>query len=917
MENEGAYVGLFESVFNSQSNLSNIPPTTITQTDSPEFQPETVYISSDDEDDMPLFHDAVLNIDPVTEFQGSSMMNPISLDSETEEEDEDIDPRTEEELLAERRLVAERFNKNLVILKEAGMDVTISDPHEYTYASSNQSETEVSVPSIPSLSLLSSPNNQLSSTKTSFQTDDSSSDLIIGGMFMNLDSDIECINIDDDDDGNADSTSIDDDGDEALPANNADSHNANINIMEVESSIETEENQSSSDESGEWEYGERTPDPIPINADSSNMDFTYQYDSDLTPNTTEEPDWSYVKSLNDNTKEWVRPSRDILPCRPRTRFPPRTSSFEMLEMINVYIESLGPLDSSTSQTGTRAASKATRSTRRQTTLKPVSRQSSLSSIQRVKPYVPYYAWYNSNWEDWAQFEHGDIIHWPFSEYERDIVRSMIEPGERFRRRLSTVDWVTMSVNLPGRTSADCQRYWIDHQEEIHGFHPHPIMITRKKARDLKKPTYRLLKERELSTTFLPVPLEVAGWCNLQTSRTFGDGSGDVFSLGILQNPRSHVLTVVAGSTCDSQAEYNRPGNLRLWRESSEEVQHLPCHNTPITLPDRTTQDLWASVSDVKISVDQTLIFSAAFDNRAMVWSSDTGAFLSKLEYHTQRINQISVKRDIKENVLATGSEDGDAVIWSVDKTGTKGTGSSCILDYPNLVKPSIECLEFGHFASDNILFTGVRNDHLLLPGLVQSFDVNTADILELYTFGESYKGGAISALAICPDGKSFATGNYGAAEGTLGDGNLYIHDCRITTPVIVAPTAHIDVNVVAYSPCLNYVASGNATNEIAIIDVRSPEKPLYRLSHAPSTRSRGVYEADIGISGVHWLSNGRTLITSGGDGMVRLWDILANGTLLKTYQAKNDITSLAVNEEAMVIVAGVSGSGGVVHVWGR
>lgn len=112
-------------------------------------------------------------------------------------------------------------------------------------------------------------------------------------------------------------------------------------------------------------------------------------------------------------------------------------------------------------------------------------------------------------------------------------------------------------------------------------------------------------------------------------------------------------------------------------------------------------------------------------------------------------------------------------------------------------------------------------------------------------------GSNISVLLTTCLGGLLISGNYGNPIGMdSGDGNLHINDIRFPDVVIRAKTGHKDVNVVrmryvaarspetdtpnshlSYSPCERYVASGNTLNEVAIVDIRNPSKPLFRFSH--------------------------------------------------------------------------------------
>ena len=73
----------------------------------------------------------------------------------------------------------------------------------------------------------------------------------------------------------------------------------------------------------------------------------------------------------------------------------------------------------------------------------------------------------------------------------------------------------------------------------------------------------------------------------------------------------------------------------------------------------------------------------------------------------------------ENNVLATCSNDGTATIWSVSANGKTGSGMICELDTRFYTDPHVDCIEFGHDASDDMLFLGINNQDLEHPGYVR------------------------------------------------------------------------------------------------------------------------------------------------------------------------------------------------------
>lgn len=89
-----------------------------------------------------------------------------------------------------------------------------------------------------------------------------------------------------------------------------------------------------------------------------------------------------------------------------------------------------------------------------------------------------------------------------------------------------------------------------------------------------------------------------------------------------------------------------------------------------------------------------------------------------LGYHSEPINQLAVNYSTNENVLATCSNDGTATVWSIGRNGKTGSGVICALDEESYKDAHVDCIEFGHHMTDNLLFLGVNNKDDNHPGCV-------------------------------------------------------------------------------------------------------------------------------------------------------------------------------------------------------
>ncbi|KAG0167765.1 hypothetical protein DFQ30_005681 [Apophysomyces sp. BC1015] len=283
-----------------------------------------------------------------------------------------------------------------------------------------------------------------------------------------------------------------------------------------------------------------------------------------------EPDWSYVGMLDHKEEDWSNLFEENTDTKVRTHIPPEGDLNKLLTTLEVYISSVtGPLKESEMDRNdtlspslnqiamTRKAQKRLRSTLAQG--KQASTVQSLS--QPYRPYFPVLAWSQSTWEDWAQFEVGDLIHYPFETWEIKIMEQRIErlQTKTKRRRtesedplldLANYNWEAIALDLPGRIPDDCRRFWIDREKGYNPLHQGPVMVSRQKTL----------------------------WGNLSREFSFDEGSGDAIAVGIIKS-KDNKVKVIAGSVCEDQVAYNRQGNLRLWECESKHLKQLRGHKT--------------------------------------------------------------------------------------------------------------------------------------------------------------------------------------------------------------------------------------------------------------------------------------------------------------------------------------------------
>ncbi|CEG62878.1 hypothetical protein RMATCC62417_00129 [Rhizopus microsporus] len=501
---------------------------------------------------------------------------------------------------------------------------------------------------------------------------------------------------------------------------------------------------------------------------------------------------------------------------------------EYLNMLDMYLFALSETSIPSSQSSSVLRTASRRATR---SLESHSNEAASrgSGADMQKLYVPNKVWFNSTWEDWAQLDPGDVLHIPFSKKEIEVLEYYVNK-RMVRGSRSQVDfWLFVSSMLPGRTGLDCKWFWIDYTSNIPFIYTRPVMIRRFKRASPYKSRYSLIQQRKRSGYLVRHVAKQLCWEDMSKESVISGGSGDAISVAVFKDDFAGVRVAV-GSLCDENVQYNMPGNLRLWNSLSKTTHTLLGHQTIDTNQTQQQQTIWRTVADVKASNEGGLFFSGSHDGTTKVWKQSSGRLVSTLQYHCKPVNQLAVNYWTAGNMLASCSNDGTATIWRIGSSGKTGQGSICELDEPFYRNPAVECLEFGHHATHNLLFLGIYNREIEHTGYIQTFDTETCQPVRHY---DSMNGG-VAAMNVSSSGRFIASGNYNRYDNLSGDKHLHLHDVRLDKPVEKFYTGHHDVNVVSISPCEMYVASGNAEKEkgeVVIFDVRFHTRFLHKLLH--------------------------------------------------------------------------------------
>lgn len=201
-------------------------------------------------------------------------------------------------------------------------------------------------------------------------------------------------------------------------------------------------------------------------------------------------------------------SRSASPVK--TKIPKDQNLIELVSQIDLYIESVkAPLEAVKAAEGNKDKNgrsideqsiqpqlgglrRKTRSSSKRKTMEAAATAATAGKESGIiyRPYIPSRLWRQATWEDWAQFEVGDWLHWPFEEWEVKVIQKTVDRYDiKAKKRkadgiaiFGETMWEVIANLLPGRRPIDCSRYWNDRKMGIVEPYARPVII----AQDQRK-----------------------------------------------------------------------------------------------------------------------------------------------------------------------------------------------------------------------------------------------------------------------------------------------------------------------------------------------------------------------------------------------------------------------------------------------
>jgi WD40 repeat protein/energy-coupling factor transporter ATP-binding protein EcfA2 len=243
-----------------------------------------------------------------------------------------------------------------------------------------------------------------------------------------------------------------------------------------------------------------------------------------------------------------------------------------------------------------------------------------------------------------------------------------------------------------------------------------------------------------------------------------------------------------------------------------------------------------SVRGVMFSADGLYLVTGSIDGTVKIWDSHTGKSLITFLGHSNSVDSIAFSPDNQH--LASASRDGSVRIWNAAIGHTSSVNSVV-------------------FSPDGAYFATASDDRT-----ARMWDAHSGK--ELYTFTEPQMqqthGDRVTDLEFSPDGDRLAT--------TANDGTIKIWDVKTRalllrlTKTFSSQKDRVDFDtVLAFSPDGTKLASAGGEGVIQIWNAETGD-PLYE------------WKAHNGaISGILFIQNGLSLITSSLDKTTRIWDM--------------------------------------------
>jgi len=262
-----------------------------------------------------------------------------------------------------------------------------------------------------------------------------------------------------------------------------------------------------------------------------------------------------------------------------------------------------------------------------------------------------------------------------------------------------------------------------------------------------------------------------------------------------------------------------------------------------------------------------------------LWDVETGAFVRRFQGHTDTVNEVVFSPD---GMLLASAGDDALFVWDV------ATGEM----RRRFVATLSARVKGAAFSPDGRFIVSGADIEAAL------YNLETGEVEETYS-----PAGIIESVAYSPDGKTLLFGG--------GEGIVSLVDVT-TGDEIRRFIGHTDqVNTVAFSSDGRYAVSGagfvlGADRSVIVWDVETGA-PLQRFEGHGLFQDMGLNTVSsdfYGVTGVRFTPDGKSVVSSGGDGTLRLWDV-QNGALVQQLEGHQaTVIAVAYSPDGRFVASG-------------
>ncbi len=305
-----------------------------------------------------------------------------------------------------------------------------------------------------------------------------------------------------------------------------------------------------------------------------------------------------------------------------------------------------------------------------------------------------------------------------------------------------------------------------------------------------------------------------------------------------------------------------------------------CHSKAILVVDRETGKIEKQfgghnddVTDMALSSDGKTLCTVSLDWTCRIWDIDTGECLRALE-PAWNVFRLSLSGDGK--CLAAFDATGAAKAWSLTDGSHRVMFRGDVWSAAFLVPPDL--IATGH-KDGSVCLWDSRDGKEKPAAVIKAHE------------------GPVSCLSVLRPGTSFATGSY---DGTLKLWDIEKRDCTRTYSISgKIATFAINENIQQIAVCRIF------ERNILVHDLRSGDRIAVLKGHTFAAAPN----FSVAIRVLHFLPDGKGLISCGHDGRVILWDPVAFEAAQTVEEAGCPILSMAVGNDGRHVLIGTLNGG--------